>query len=430
MKKQSASVIAIDDDPEFSQVLGLCAAHVQSLCLDVTSHQHSAVGIAAILADQPDLVLLELSQQALAESELRHRIVLETAWDGVIMATKSGTITTANRAAHAIFGYKSGQLNGVPLADLLLGHDESPLAANGDWTSLVARPHEHTGRTRNGKAITVELSAKTVELPEETLLAVVLRDICARKEAENQLERTLARLQRSRDDLLSVLQKLVQGAALTDADGNVTFLNAAAERLLEVSLEGARDRHWERLLEVSRADLAALREAVNRPEQERGRLAVELQLEGERRLQVEVDLRDHPADPDRSILFIYDVSAVHDLRRQLDSAGKFRNIIGRSDAMKAVYQIITDVGAYDATVLVVGETGTGKELVARAIHDTSPRREGPFVAVNTAGLSDSLLASQLFGHVRGAFTGAIQDRDPPLLPRLMQPLSWRRGPPA
>jgi DNA-binding NtrC family response regulator len=86
------------------------------------------------------------------------------------------------------------------------------------------------------------------------------------------------------------------------------------------------------------------------------------------------------------------------------------NLVGRSPAMLAVYAAIRLVGPTDATVLVSGETGTGKEVVARAIHQRSPRRAGPFVAVNCAALADGVLESELYGHVRGAFTGAVRDR--------------------
>ena len=89
---------------------------------------------------------------------------------------------------------------------------------------------------------------------------------------------------------------------------------------------------------------------------------------------------------------------------------RFGQLIGRSPAMQRMYQAIANVARLDWTVLIEGETGTGKELVARAIHAASPRRDGPFIAVNCAGLSDSLLASQLFGHTRGAFTGAIRNQ--------------------
>jgi transcriptional regulator with PAS, ATPase and Fis domain len=93
-----------------------------------------------------------------------------------------------------------------------------------------------------------------------------------------------------------------------------------------------------------------------------------------------------------------------------DSGGQnFQGIISRSPAMRDVFQIIENAAETEASVLVRGESGAGKELVARAIHDLSVRRGGPFLAINCAALSSNLLESELFGHVRGAFTGAIKD---------------------
>lgn len=85
-------------------------------------------------------------------------------------------------------------------------------------------------------------------------------------------------------------------------------------------------------------------------------------------------------------------------------------LVGRSAAMVSVYKLIAHAARTEATVLVLGESGTGKELVARAIHDFSPRAGKPFVAVNCAGLTDTLLEAELFGHTRGSFTGATADR--------------------
>jgi DNA-binding NtrC family response regulator len=87
-----------------------------------------------------------------------------------------------------------------------------------------------------------------------------------------------------------------------------------------------------------------------------------------------------------------------------------RGMIGRSPAIRAVLEVVERVAPTDATVLVTGETGTGKELVARALHEQSPRASGPFIAVNCAALSEGLLESELFGHKKGAFTGAVKDR--------------------
>jgi PAS domain S-box-containing protein len=88
----------------------------------------------------------------------------------------------------------------------------------------------------------------------------------------------------------------------------------------------------------------------------------------------------------------------------------FHGIVGRSAAMQRIFRLIDLLREHDATVLITGESGTGKELIARAVHATSNRATGPFIAVNCAALPADLLESELFGHVRGAFTGAVRDR--------------------
>ena len=97
-------------------------------------------------------------------------------------------------------------------------------------------------------------------------------------------------------------------------------------------------------------------------------------------------------------------------RQELREKYKFENIVGTTPAMLAVYKTVARLVDSKATVLVQGESGTGKELIARAIHFNGPRAERPFVAVECASLAEALLESELFGHVRGAFTGAVDTK--------------------
>jgi two-component system response regulator AtoC len=95
------------------------------------------------------------------------------------------------------------------------------------------------------------------------------------------------------------------------------------------------------------------------------------------------------------------------LRREVERRYSFHRIVGKSDVMQALFDKVRKVAATKATILIHGESGTGKELFARAIHYTSPRRGGPFVAINCGAIPENLLESELFGHVKGAFTGAV-----------------------
>jgi two-component system, NtrC family, response regulator len=124
-----------------------------------------------------------------------------------------------------------------------------------------------------------------------------------------------------------------------------------------------------------------------------------------------------PFDNDRLILYVKKAVSVYQvikenrrLRRAVEDQYSFGNIIGKSKVMQHMFETIRKVAPSNATVLIEGESGTGKELVAKSIHFNSPRRQAPFVAVNCSALAENLLESELFGHEKGAFTGAMNTR--------------------
>jgi len=113
----------------------------------------------------------------------------------------------------------------------------------------------------------------------------------------------------------------------------------------------------------------------------------------------------------RAVAAVRDRKANIELRRQLDKRFGFENIIGHSPQMQRVFDVLGQVASTSATVLILGESGTGKELVAQALHQNSDRKDRPFAAVNCAALSEGLIESELFGHVKGAFTGAVTHKE-------------------
>jgi two-component system response regulator HydG len=111
-----------------------------------------------------------------------------------------------------------------------------------------------------------------------------------------------------------------------------------------------------------------------------------------------------------AILVIRDITRLNEMEQELKERHSFHKIIGKSPKMKALYRLLENLIDIDTTVLVTGESGTGKELVAHALHYEGHRADKPMISVNCSALNETLLESELFGHVRGAFTGAIKDR--------------------
>lgn len=217
----------------------------------------------------------------------------------------------------------------------------------------------------------------------------------------------------------SVVQNLESGLLITNADGRIEYANGPMAEIIGASSNA--------LVGQMVDDLFL---SLNRPSP--ATEPVEFTFQGERdtaertlRL-TQSPLHDTYGNCIGSLYSVQDITSVKTLERGLKEAQElehlgihqqgeetfetFAGLVGRSEAMNKVYQLITKVSEGNSTVLIIGESGTGKELVARAIHEQGPRGARPFVPVNCGAIPESLIESELFGHVKGAFTGAVNNR--------------------
>jgi DNA-binding NtrC family response regulator len=209
--------------------------------------------------------------------------------------------------------------------------------------------------------------------------------------------------------VLAVLSQLDLGVLVLDEDGIIRYLSEPARRLLRDEDVPVAGQLWTERLPLVDADRALVKARIEAASPLGARLPVQMQLD-DKRYWMEIDVRNEPLPGTGRILYMYNVSEVSAVRTRGDRQAGPHELVGRSTVMHVLFKQIRDAAKGDVTVMIEGETGSGKELVARAIHRGSSRASRPFVAVNAAGLAESLLASQLFGHRRGAFTGAVADQ--------------------
>lgn len=210
----------------------------------------------------------------------------------------------------------------------------------------------------------------------------------------------------------AIMAVLREGVILLDDELRIRDLNPAAERILDRSADTLIGLPACDLFGASRCPRDTLEASLRG-----GKTILDFQtsvrLPADRRGQVL--LRTTPLGRrfgagGALAMILGDVTEETRLRQQAQLRGALGGLVGRDQRMRELYDLIDRVAPSDASVLIRGESGTGKELVAHALHERSGRRDGPFVTVNCSALAETLLESELFGHVRGAYTGAVNDR--------------------
>ncbi len=210
-----------------------------------------------------------------------------------------------------------------------------------------------------------------------------------------------------------ILDSIADGVFTVDTQWHVTSFNRAAEQITGVPREEAIGRPCCEVFRASICETAcALRQTLDTGRPIVNQAIYILNAQGDR-IPISIStgvFRDQQGNIVGGVETFRDLSVVEQLRHELEARFTFADIIGHSPRMQDLFDILPQVAVSDSTVLLEGASGTGKELVARAIHDLSRRHDQPFVAVNCGALPDTLLESELFGYKAGAFTDARVDK--------------------
>jgi len=364
-----------------------------------------------------DITTRKQAEEALRQSEEHYRILVEQASDGIFLADSSGRYIDVNSAGAEMLGYTRNEILRVTIADVVAAEEISRIAGE------IARfagggivRSEWTFRRRDGSTFPGEVAGK--RLPDGRLQGI-LRDMTQRKHAEDLL--------RQSEERFRVALKGSPIAVFTqDRDLRYTwFYNFAqlssSEVLGKTDEEIVGPNNARRLRELK---LKLLETGTGVREE------IAIQHEG---MTFTYDVTLEPLlDAENKVVGItgaaMDVARLRELADRFQDAAEklareksyleseiqtelgFKEIIGQSPALREVLSKARIVAPTNSTVLLLGETGTGKELVARSVHALSGRRDNTFIKLNCAAVPSGLLESELFGHEKGAFTGAVNKK--------------------
>jgi len=356
------------------------------------------------------LPIITSLKKALKEAEEKYQSFLEEIEDGYIELDMVGRLTFFNSAFSRFLGYSVKALKGMSYKEYIKEDNIQRVfqafnrvyktgQSNKAFDYHIIRAD---GAIRIGElSISLKKSVKGMPIG----FRCIVRDITKRKFVEQELETHRSRLEaifRSVNDaIITVDTKMKVIEANTAVD---LICGIKTDHLLGNTLtKGNRkcDGKCYAVLEKTLKDKKAVKD-----------YRIECSRDAQPHQKVSIStspLLDREERFLGAVLVIKDITRLNDLERELKNRHQFQNIIGKSKKIQDIFCLLEDLSNLETTVLLTGESGTGKELAARAIHYCGARAFMPFVTVNCSALSENLLESELFGHVKGSFTGAIRD---------------------
>jgi PAS domain S-box-containing protein len=344
-------------------------------------------------------------------------LLVESVSDGMVAISPEGRILYANRSFLERSGDRLEEIVGKHCREVVresICDAGCPFAEVLD-TGISADRFDVEVQGRDGETMSACINFTPLRDASGGVIGVVevIRDITKLKELKDTLKRTDSMYRRERIKIRTILDNIPSGVYTVDQEMNLLSFNPSLERITGYRSEEVLGK---KCMEVFRSDFCEagcpLKRSMRTGETLRG---IEVNLRAKDGSVVPIAsstalLRDEDGRPIGGICSFRDLREVHAVPASQGQVRDFLGMVSKNHRMHEIFDLIETVADSDANVLIEGESGTGKELVARAIHRLSGRGEKPFLGVNCASLNENLMESELFGHIRGAFTGAVKDR--------------------
>ncbi len=344
-------------------------------------------------------------------------LLVESVSDAMVAISPEGKILYANRSFLERSGCRLDEVVGKSCRDVI--HESicdagCPLAEVLD-TGVAADRFDVEVRGKGGEQMSACVNFTPLKDASGSMIGVVevIRDITKLKELKDNLKKTSSMYHRERIKTRTILDNIPSGVYTVDQDMKFLSFNRSLERITGYRADEVLGRTCAEILRSDFCEAGCpLKRSMRTGETLRG---IELNLRARDGSVVPIAsstaaLRDEEGRPIGGICSFRDLRELHAVPISQGHVREFQGMLSKNPKMHEIFDLIETVAESDANVLIEGESGTGKELVARAIHRLSARAAKPFLGVNCASLNENLMESELFGHVRGAFTGAVKDR--------------------